>query len=53
VSYQEHPTFYGMVRGFRQKFTLEDDIGSHACSLEANMRVTNGIPRDVDTPLTG
>jgi hypothetical protein len=32
------------VRVFRQKFTLEDAIGSHACSLEANMRVTNGIP---------
>jgi hypothetical protein len=29
---------------FRQKFTLEDAVGSHACSLEANMRVTNGIP---------
>jgi hypothetical protein len=29
---------------FRQRFTLEDAIGSHACSLEANMRVTNGIP---------
>ena len=29
---------------FRQKFTLEDAIGSHACSLEANMRVTNGTP---------
>jgi hypothetical protein len=23
------------VRVFRQKFTLEDAIGSHACSLEA------------------
>jgi hypothetical protein len=37
-----------MVRVFRRKFTLEDAIGSHACSLEANieanMRVTNGIP---------
>jgi hypothetical protein len=33
-----------MVRVFRQKFTPEDAIGSHACSLEANMRVTNGIP---------
>jgi hypothetical protein len=33
-----------MVRVFRQKFTLEDAIGSHACSLEANTRVTNGIP---------
>jgi proprotein convertase subtilisin/kexin type 5 len=32
------------VRVFRQKFTLEDAIGSHACSLEANMHVTNGIP---------
>jgi hypothetical protein len=29
---------------FRQKFTLEDAIGSHACSLEVNTRVTNGIP---------
>jgi hypothetical protein len=28
---------------FRQKFTLEDAIGSRACSFEANMRVTNGI----------
>jgi hypothetical protein len=34
----------GMVRVFRQKSTLEDAIGSHACSLEANMRVTNSIP---------
>jgi hypothetical protein len=34
----------GTVRVFRQKFTLEDAIGSHACSLEANMRVTSGIP---------
>jgi hypothetical protein len=29
---------------FRQKFTPEDALGSHACSLEASMRVTNGIP---------
>jgi hypothetical protein len=29
---------------FRHKFTLEDAIGSHTCSLEANMRVINGIP---------
>jgi hypothetical protein len=36
--------FEGTVRGFRQKFTLDDAIGSHACSLEANMRVPNGIP---------
>jgi ankyrin repeat protein len=34
----------GTVHVFRQKFALEDAIGSHACSLEANMRVTNGIP---------
>jgi hypothetical protein len=27
-----------------QKFALEGAIGTHACSLEANMRVTNGIP---------
>jgi hypothetical protein len=32
------------VRVFRQNFTLEDAIGSHVCSLEANVRVTNGIP---------
>jgi hypothetical protein len=25
-------------------YTLEDAIGSHACSLEASRRVTNGIP---------
>jgi hypothetical protein len=34
----------GTVRIFEQDFALEDAIGSHACSLEANMRVTNGIP---------
>jgi hypothetical protein len=34
----------GTVRVFRQKFTLEDAIGSHARSLEANTRVTNDIP---------
>jgi hypothetical protein len=33
-----------MVRVFRQEFTLEDAIGSHACSVDANMQVTNGIP---------
>jgi hypothetical protein len=32
------------VRVFWQKFTLENAIVSHACSLEANTRVTNGIP---------
>jgi hypothetical protein len=37
--------FHGcMVRGFRQNFALEDAIGSHACSLEASMRATKGIP---------
>jgi hypothetical protein len=34
----------GTVRVFRQKFTLEDALGSHASSLEASRRVTNGIP---------
>jgi hypothetical protein len=34
----------GTVRVFWQKFALEDAIGSHACSLGANTRVTNGIP---------
>jgi hypothetical protein len=32
------------VRVFRQKLTLEDAIGSHACSLEASMRVTSSFP---------
>jgi hypothetical protein len=35
---------YGTVRVFRRKFTLEDVIDSHACSLQASWRVTNGIP---------
>jgi hypothetical protein len=35
---------HGTVRVFRHIFALEDAIRSHACSLEANMRVTNGIP---------
>jgi L-rhamnonate dehydratase len=34
----------GTVRVFRQNLALEDAIGSHACSLEANMSVTNDIP---------
>jgi hypothetical protein len=34
----------GTVLGFRRKITFEDAIGSHACSLEARMCVTNGIP---------
>jgi hypothetical protein len=29
---------------FRQKFTLKGAIGSHACSLQANKRLTNDIP---------
>jgi hypothetical protein len=37
---------------FRQKFTLEDAIGSHACSLEASMRVINGNPLGCPHPLT-
>jgi hypothetical protein len=32
------------VRARRQKFTLDDAIGSRTCSLEASRRVTNGIP---------
>ena len=32
------------VRVFRQNVTIEDAIGSHACSLEANTRVANSIP---------
>jgi hypothetical protein len=33
--------------GFEQDFALEDAIGSHACSLEASMRVTNGMPLEL------
>jgi aldehyde dehydrogenase (NAD+) len=40
----------GPVRVFGQKFALEDAIGSHACSLEANMRVTNGIHLESSLP---
>jgi hypothetical protein len=40
----EHPSTTVRCLRFRQKFTLEDAIGSHACSLEANTRVTNVIP---------
>jgi hypothetical protein len=35
--------FIGTLRVFRQKLALEDAIGSHACSIEAIMRVSNGI----------
>jgi hypothetical protein len=53
VGFQDHRTyaitinislFISTMRVFRQKCTLEDAIGSHSCSLEANTRVTNGIP---------
>jgi hypothetical protein len=38
------PNSAGTVPVFRQILALEDAIGSHACSFEANMRATNGIP---------
>jgi hypothetical protein len=41
---------YG-ARVFRQKFTVEDAIGSHACSFEASMRATNDIPLGCPLPL--
>jgi hypothetical protein len=49
VSHSFVLTIDGTVRVFRQKFTLEDAIGSHACSLvfravQASRRVTNAIP---------
>jgi hypothetical protein len=37
---------------FRQKFALEDVIGSHACSIAASKRVTNSIPLVRPTFLT-
>jgi hypothetical protein len=37
-------THFGAVRVSRQKCTLEDAIGPHACSLQASRRVTNDIP---------
>jgi hypothetical protein len=44
-------TLDGTVLLFRQKSTLEDAIGSHACSLQANRRVTNGIHLGCSLPL--
>jgi hypothetical protein len=35
TSYEIRLEYVCTVRVFRQKFTLEDAIGSHACSLEA------------------
>jgi hypothetical protein len=35
---------FGTVRVFRQQFCTRGCHGSHACSLEASMRLTNGIP---------
>ena len=32
---ETEPWYIGTVRVFRQRFTLEGAIGSHACSLEA------------------
>jgi hypothetical protein len=40
------------VRVFGQRLVLYDVIGSHACTLEANMRVTNGIPLGSPLALT-
>jgi hypothetical protein len=37
---------------FPTEITLEDAIGSHACSLEVNIRVTNSIPLRCQLPLT-
>jgi hypothetical protein len=37
----------GTVLIFEHNFALEDAIGSHACSLETSMRVTNGMPLNV------
>jgi beta-glucosidase-like glycosyl hydrolase len=39
------------VHVFEQDFALDDGIGSHACSLEANMCGTNGIPLGSPLPL--
>jgi hypothetical protein len=48
------PTILAFLHGarFRQKFTLEDAIGSHAGSLQASRRVPNGIPLGCPLPLT-
>ena len=41
----------GAVIGIEEKtIALEDAIGSHACSLEASMRVTNSIPLECPLP---
>jgi hypothetical protein len=43
----------GTVLVFGPKFALEDAIGSHTCSFEASMHVTNGISLGCPPPLTG
>ena len=35
---------FGPVRVFQLEFALKDGIGSHACSLEVNIRVAKSKP---------
>jgi hypothetical protein len=42
----------GTVRVFRHDFALEEVIGSHAWSLEANLLAVNSIPLGSQLPLT-
>jgi hypothetical protein len=43
-NYTETRHLQCMGRVFGRNLAFEDAIGSHACSFEARMRVTNGIP---------
>jgi hypothetical protein len=45
----QHRLLEGTVRVFEQGIAFADAIGFHACPLEANMCVTNGIP--LESPL--
>jgi hypothetical protein len=49
---EQPPHGSGTVRGFRQKVTLEDAIGSHSCSLEPSMPMANDIPLGCSLLLT-
>ena len=49
---QQWQNYGRTVLGFESNFALEDAVGSHACSLEASMRVTKDIPLGCPLPLT-
>jgi hypothetical protein len=47
----EHADMKAPCSFFGRGFALEDAIGSHTCSLEASMHVTNNFPLGLGRPL--